>query len=140
MDVAPFIARLKAQLTGFVVITGAGDLDVAIGGTPNTPAAYVMPLAETAEESKFIGVIDQRLTQEFAVVLVVSNLRDATGAAAIAELATRRAALRAALLGWVPDAATGEPVQFVTGAVLEFRDQRLWWRDVFRVIAYYRSA
>lgn len=140
MDVAPVIARLKAQLTGFVGITGAGDLDVAIDGTPNTPAAYVMPLAETAEESNFIGVIDQRLTQEFAVVLVVSNLRDATGAAAVAELATKRLALRAALLGWAPDAATGEPVQFVSGAVLQFRDQRLWWRDVFRVIAYYRSA
>ena len=140
MDVTPVIDRMRAQLAGFVTIAGSADVDQAVDGAPATPAAYVVALAETAEPSDLIGVLAQRLTQEFAVVLVVANLRDATGAAAAAELATKRLALRAALLGWVPDAQTGEPVQFVGGDLMLFRDQRLWWRDVFRVITYYRSA
>lgn len=140
MDVTPVIARLQAQLSGFVCIAGSADADQAINAAPATPAAYVVPLAETAEGSDLIGVLNQRLTQDFAVVLVIANLRDATGAAAAAELASQRLALRAALLGWVPDDLTGEPVQFVGGELLQFKDQRLWWRDVFRVMTYYRSA
>ena len=140
MDVTPVIDRLRAQLSGFVTIAGSADVDSAVDGAPATPAAYVVALAETADPSDLIGVHEQRLMQEFAVVLVVANLRDTTGAAAAAELATKRLALRAALLGWVPDAATGEPVQFVGGDLMQVRDQRLWWSFVFRVITYYRSA
>ena len=140
MDVTPVIDRLRAQLSGFVTIAGAGDLDAAIDGTPNTPTAYVMPLAESAEAPDLAGLHHQRLLQEFAVVLVVSNLRDATGAAAAVELATRRAAVRTALLGWVPDATNGEAVAFTGGRVLKFENQRLWWTDEFRVMTDYRSA
>lgn len=140
MDVSPFITRLAAQLTGFTAIAGAADLDAAIEALPNAPAAYVLPLAETAEESALLGVTDQRITQDVGVVLVVSNLRDAAGSAAAAELAARRLAVRGALVGWVPDPVNGEPVQFVGGALLQFAQSRLWWRDVFRVTTYYRSA
>jgi hypothetical protein len=140
MDVTPIITRLQAQLTGFAAIAGSASVDQAIETAPNTPAAYVVPLAETAEPSPLIGVLVQRLTQEFCVVLVIANLRDATGAAAAVDLAAKRQALRAVLLGWVPDAATGEAVEFVGGALLDFREARLWWRDVFRVVTYYRSA
>ena len=140
MDVTPILARLKAQLTGFAVIAASADADIAIDGAPATPAAYVVPLAETAEGSALLGLHHQRVTQEFGVVLVLSNLRDATGAAAAADLHAKRMALRAALLGWVPDASNGEPVSFTAGQLLQFRDQRLWWQDVFRLITDYRSA
>lgn len=140
MDVSPIIARLKAQLTGFVLIAGAGELDAAIETIPAVPAAFVMPLSELADAPDLVGVHHQRVTQEFAVVLVVSNLRDAAGAAAATELQTRRLAVRAALVGWVPDALTGETVAFTSGRVLRFADQRLWWTDEFRVMTDYRSA
>ena len=140
MDVTPILARLKAQLTGFVTIAASADADIAIDGAPATPAAYVVPRAETAEGPALLGLHHQRVTQEFGVVLVLSNLRDATGAAAAAELHAKRMALRAALLGWVPDASNGEPVSFTAGQLLQFRDQRLWWQDVFRLITDYRSA
>jgi hypothetical protein len=139
VDVTPIVTRLRAQLTGFPVIAASADADAAIDTAPATPAAYVVPLAETAEAPDLVGVHHQRLLQEFGVVLVVANLRDATGLAAAAELQTRRLAVRAALLGWAPDASNGEPVAFTSGAILQFKDSRLWWRDVFRVFADFRS-
>jgi hypothetical protein len=140
MDLTPVIARLKAQLTGFVAIAGAADLDHAMAFSTGTPAAYVLPLAESARGPDMLGVHHQRLTQAFAVVLVISNLRDATGAAAVTDLAAKRTALRAALLGWVPDATNGEPVSFTSGRLMGLEDAQLWWTDEFQVLTDYRSA
>ena len=140
MDVSPIITRLKAQLTGFVVIAGSADLSAATDTAPATPAAYVLPLAETGVDPDLAGVYHQRLVQEFAVVLVVANLRDATGAAAAVDLQARRLQVRSALLGWVLDASNGEMVAFTAGRLLEFKDARLWWTDEFRLMTDYRSA
>jgi hypothetical protein len=142
MDCTPVITRLRTQLAGqgFVAIAGAAELDAAIANTPSPPAAYVLPLAETADEPDFAGIHHQRVLQEFAVVLVVANLRDVAGAAAAAELQARRLLVRSALLGWAPDAASAEVVAFTAGRLLQFADQRLWWSDEFRVITDYRSA
>jgi len=140
VDVTPVIARLAQQAAGFVVVAGAADLDAAIETAPATPAAYVLPLAESAAASDLTPVVAQRVVMSFGVVLVVANLRDARGAAAAAALERHRAAVRQALLGWVPDAATGEPVEYAGGRLLQFRDQRLWWSDEYRVVGYLRSA
>lgn len=141
MDLAPVITRLRTQLAGqgFVAIAGSGNLDAAIDTLAATPAAYVQPLAETAAEPDLAGAVHQRIAQDFAVVLVVSNLQDATGAAAAAELHTRRLAVRAALLGWAPVPANGEPVVFTGGRLLRFESGRLWWTDEFRVMTDYRN-
>ncbi|MCU0963537.1 MAG: Gp37 family protein [Burkholderiaceae bacterium] len=139
MDVSAIITRLRDQLSGFVAIGGAAELDAAIENTPGTPAAYVLPLAETGAEPDLLGIYRQRLTHEFAVVLVLGNLRDPLGAAASIDLASKRGAVRAALAGWAPN-ADGEPVIFSGGALLMFQEQRLWWRDEFRVRSEYRSA
>ena len=140
MDVSPIIARLQAQATGFVVIAGAADLDAAIDSSPTPPAAYVIPLAEQATASDITPVVSQRVVSAFGIVIVVANVRDVAGAAAAADLVSRRAAVRTALLGWVPDAATGEPIEFGAGRLLQFRDARLWWTDEYRLITYVRSA
>jgi hypothetical protein len=140
VDVSPVIARLRANLTGFTVVAGSADLEAATASNATTPAAYVMPLAESAEPNDMLGLTHQRLTLEFAVVTVVANLRDATGAAATADLNGKRMQVRAALVGWVPDASNGEPVTFTSGRLLQFRDSQLWWIDDFAVRADYRSA
>lgn len=134
MDLTPIIVRLKEQLAGFVLVGAAADLDIAIGTLTTPPAAFVLPLEDTAQPNDRLGVHHQLVTQRFAVVLVLSNLRDATGAAAAAELAVRRRALRDALAGWMPDAATGEPVNFTGGRLLQFEDQLLWWRDEWSLV------
>lgn len=140
MDTSPVIARLQASLagSGWVLIAGAAELDAAIDTTPAVPAAYVLPLAETAEPSDLASLHSQRIAQGFAVVICVANLRDARGAAAAGDLHTRRMAVRAALLGWAPDLADGEAVSFAAGRLLKFEQQRLWWTDEFTVFTTYR--
>lgn len=140
MDVSPIIARLQATLAGFVVIAGAADAAFALDSTPGVPAAYVLALAETADPPELIGLYRQRIRQGFSVLICVSNVRDLKGAAASVELQTRRLAVRAALCGWAPDPADGEPVVFTGGSVFQMDQQRLWWSDEFAVPTDYRSA
>lgn len=140
MDLTPVIAHLKTQLVALKSIGGAADLDAAIEGTVAMPAAFVLPLGESATPSELTMVTRQRITHSFGVVHVVANRRDAQGAAALVDLATLRYRLRAALVGWVMDAASGEPVQFTGGRLLRLDSNgRLWWIDEFVFLSTYRS-
>lgn len=140
MTPAALIARLKAELTGVRSVGGAADLDAAMEATVATPAVYVITLAETAGASPYVAGTVQRITQQFGVLSVVNNRRDGAGQAAMDDLTTLRTAIRAALLGWVPDEATASAVQFSGGRLMRFEEGRLWWVDQFQVETYYRAT
>ena len=140
MDLGLVIGRIRAQLPGLKGSGGSADLEAAMAGVLAVPAAFVIPLGESAERSATTLVTRQRITHNVGVVLAVSNRRDAAGAAALSELAPLRLALRAALVGWAPDAAEGEPLQFERGRLLRLAgDGRLWWMDEFFFLSTYRS-
>ena len=140
MDLSLIVARLKAQLVGLKVIGASADLDAAIDGVVAMPAAFVLPLAEAASDMGMVSSTGQRIVQAFGVVHVLSNRRDAQGNAAMNDLVALRTALRAALVGWVPDAATGEAIVFTGGRLIRLDgDGRLWWTDEFQLITYYWS-
>lgn len=141
MDLGPITARLKAQLTGLRSVGQSAELEAASDGMLAVPAAFVLPLAESAADMGLLGSTGQRVVQTFGVVHVVSNRRDATGGASLNDLHTLRMALRAALVGWVPDAAIGEAVTFTSGKLTRLDgDGRLWWMDEFELTTYYWSA
>ena len=141
MDLTLILARLKAQLSGLKSVGTSADLDTAIEGAVALPAAFLLPLAERATASDLTGSTSQRITQAFAVLHVVSNRRDALGSAALSDLVPLRARLRAALVGWVPDAETGEPVHYSAGRLLQLdHDGRLWWLDEFELVTYFWST
>jgi hypothetical protein len=141
MDLSLIAARLQATLVGVKSIGTVADMDTAIDGAPPTPSAFVMPLADAAVDADTLGGTNQRIAQLFGVVHVLANKRDATGTASLNDLTTLRLNLRAALVGWVPDAATGEPVHFRAGRLLRLDgDGRLWWMDEFELITYYWST
>ena len=140
MDLSLIVARLKAQLTALRTVGASVDLDAAIDGVVALPAAFVLPMAENASDTGLVSSTFQRVVQGFAVLHCVSNRRDAQGSAAMDDLKTHRASLRAALVGWVPDASTGEPVVFTAGRLMRLDgDGRLWWMDEFQLITYYWS-
>ena len=141
MDLQFVIDRLKAQLSGVRQLGGAADLDTALNGSVSVPAVFVMPQAEKAAVTPMsTGVVRQTFALNWGVILVVSNRRDASGAAALTDLASLRQALRLALVGWVPDASTGEPVYATGGQLLRLDDEsRLWWVDSFELKTYFRS-
>ena len=141
MDQSLIVARLKAELTALRSVGASADLDAAIEGAVAMPAAFVLPLAETAQDMEMTGATGQRITQAFGVLHVVSNKRDAQGGQALDDLNTHRLALRQALVGWVPSEADGEPVTFTGGRLLRLDgDGRLWWIDEFALKTFYWSA
>lgn len=139
MDLAPILARLKSQLTGFKTIGSAADLEALGASVAASPSCYLLPMAESAEDNRLLGAFEQRVSVTFSVVLAVSNKRDAGGSAAMGDLEPLRALVRAALIGWPPDPAIGEPVRFAGGHLLRFENALLWWMDEFRVTTYLRS-
>lgn len=140
MDLSPIVARLRTELSALRSVGASADLDAAIEGAVAMPAAFVLPLAESGRDAALVGITAQRVTLAFGVLHVLSNRRDAQGGAALGDLHAHRQALKRALVGWVPDAATGEPVLFTGGRLLRLDgDGRLWWIDEFELMTYYRS-
>ena len=134
------IARLKAQVTGMREIDGASSLDAAMRGAVSCPSAYAIPLTETGRELAHTGPVDQLITVLFGVLIVLDTARTAQGLDVLIELEAKRRQVRQALVGWVPDDDTGEPVTFAGGELVQFQgDGRLWWSDEFVLTTYYRS-
>ena len=141
MDLSLIVTRLKTQLTALRSVGASADLDAAIAGVVAMPAAFVLPLAESSADMGMLGTTGQRITQAFGVLHVLSNRRDAQGGAALDDLKTHRLNLRTALVGWVPDATTGEPVTYTSGRLMRLDgDGRLWWIDEFQLTTFYWST
>lgn len=140
MELATLVARLKSQLTGLKGIGACADLDAAISGKPVTPSAFVIPLAESATESDMLSETAEEVVQAFGVLHVVNNRMAVGGASSLDELTPFRARLRTALVGWVPDATTGEPMHFSAGRLLRMDgDGNLWWIDEYRLKTYWSN-
>lgn len=134
------LQRLKAHMPGMREIDGASSLDAAMRGLVSTPSAYLIPLKDTGLEMAHTGPVDQDITVLFAVLIVLDAGRSASGMDVLRELHTRRGQVRQALVGWVPDEDTGEPVTYAGGELVQFQgDGRLWWSDEFLLSTYYRS-
>lgn len=143
IDLASAVSARLAEQVGerFAFVGTVADLEAALDGLPRSaPAAYVLLLSENAGDRDSLDVHHQRIAQDFAVVIVCSNMRDATGSAASAELHVLRTQVRAALLGWSPDVANSEACAFTSGRLLAFKDQLLWWTDEFMVNTHYLGA
>lgn len=140
MDVSAFVTRLQAQVTGLREIGAAAGLEAAVARNLAAPAAYVIPLAETGTVIDGLGETNELEHRLFGVISVVETL-DTSGGDAVLGLAGVRSQIKAALIGFVPDDTTGEPVIFMRGEIVQFKgDGRLWWSDEFQLKSYYRSA
>ncbi|MBU1352098.1 MAG: hypothetical protein KKB95_09420 [Gammaproteobacteria bacterium] len=134
------LTRLKAQVTGMREIDGASSLDAAMRGAVATPSLYLIPLTETGRELPHTGPVDQLITVLFGVLFVLDTARSGQGMDVLIELEAKRRQVRHALVGWVPEEETGEPVTFAGGELVQFQgDGRLWWSDEFLLTTYYRS-
>lgn len=140
MDLTPILAHLQAVRGPFKFVGSAADLDAIGNGPVTAPACYLLPGSETAEGNRLLGAFEQRLSVRFMVVIVSSNLRDASGAGALAGLEALRSAVRSTLVAWAPDGGPGEPIEFDRGGVLRFDDGLLWWADEYRLIEYLRTS
>lgn len=126
------VERLRMEVPRLRLIGGAAQLARARDGATVLPAAFVLPVAETAEANPYMDQgVQQKVSEDFVVLVAAQNVSDDEGAAALEALAPMRLAVRAALLGWQPD-ADADNVEFVRGDLVEFQDSVLWWGDTYR--------
>ncbi len=142
MDVTPIVLRLQERLAALPLreIGQAPGLDAAMRGNRAAPAVYVIPLSERGQELPHTGEVDQLETRVFGVLQVLeARYPDAAGS--VLDLADLRQAIKAALVGWVPEAETGEPVLFLGGELVQLEgDGALWWSDEYLLNGYFRST
>lgn len=144
MDLDLIHNRLKTELVG----QGLRDIGQAVGldaviraQRPNLPAVYLIPLSEQGGDDDTTGDPCPPETRMFGVIYVLDVRNDTTGAKGAASLKTLRAAVKQALIGFVPEEDTGEPVWFMGGELVQFEgDGRLYWSDEFVFKGYFRST
>lgn len=139
LRLAPWIERIAAEVPALRAVGGAADLSAIQRGVVAAPSAWIIPVAETARDSETVSIVSQRVNATVGIVIAVSNLRDARGAAAQDGLADIRIAIREALLGWAPD-ADHDPATFARGRLLSLSDQVLWWQDEYFTGYHMRTA
>ena len=135
------IARLIAEAPVLKSVKGAADFAAAgMDGVKQLPAAFVIPLAESAGEQQHATMSTQQgMRSTFGVILAAQNLRDARGDKALASIIELRRAVFAALYGWQP-AEDFDPCEYSGGRILQLDNQVLWWQDDFVTQSIIRSA
>lgn len=139
---AAIIARLQVLVPQLRQIEGAIELDAALSSDAHaridTPAAFVVPLSDMpSDDESFSGQTIQQVVGSVAIVFCLDSYRDELGQAAAADLNALRVAVRRALLGWVADPDTGEPVRAGKGQLLDFGGGRTWWADEYDITYYW---
>lgn len=135
------VDRLKSQCSLLKDVGGAADFAAAQEGLRNkTPSAFVVPLAENAaRNSSATLVVRQLVTQQFAVILAVSNLKDSRGEKALNDLDQVREQVFEKILGWAPP-GTDSVMEFSGGRLLEMDNQVVWWQDDYMIDIQRRSV
>ena len=137
MIVASVIERLTRECAGlFALVEGAGELTEVTDRLANSPAAFVVPTREiSGDNERATGGVLQRTEIDFTVVIITDNRSDHRGGAAAADIDPLKAAVRKALIGWVPVGAE-DLVTHVGGELSKSRGGSVWWEDTFATAAY----
>lgn len=133
-DIGPVLARLRTLLGGRWVIDTSAALEAAYDGTSGaTPAAYVVPVAETsAPHAGGAGYLVQSTTVAFGVVICVRNYRAANlGSESLNDLLPARRAVADALVNWTPPGAE-LVIDHQAGRLEKFTAGNVWWQDIYR--------
>lgn len=132
MQLEPVIQRLRQQAPSLAHVAGGVSLAALKSVPSRTPAAFVLPVSEQAGPNTSGTLeVNQRIVRRFAVIVVVRDVRDATGEAAYdGGLSQARGEIDAALVGWAPEPGAGL-VTRAGGRLLSFSSGALWWQDEF---------
>lgn len=134
------LTRLRDQVTGMRQVEGVSSLAAAMKGVSAVPAIYLVPLAEKGQELAHTGAVDQYIGVMFGVIYAMPAARTSMGLDAVLALEEKRRLVRQALVGWIPDSETGEPITFAGGELIDLpATGHLWWADDFQLTTYYRS-
>jgi hypothetical protein len=138
MKVAGIADRIRTQVPANLVafVGTALDLASAQEGAIQFPAVFVVELGDDAgENERASGRVIQRVEAQIGVVIAMQDLNRLRGERGQDALEDVRAAIRAALLAWEPEAGA-DPMTFAQGRLLEWNEFALWWQDAY-ITAHY---
>ena len=114
----------------------------AIKGNPprhKQPAAYVVPLSETARPNQAMNALSQSVTLSFGVLLAMSDLSDGRGGAASKRVEEVRDEVKLALAGWKP-ARAQRRIEYAGGRMLGLNGGVVWWQSDFTALTLLRNT
>jgi hypothetical protein len=136
--VAEIIARL-ADANAFAMIEGAAELAaLKDAAPPASPAAYVFIDEEAAEPNDRMNAVLQRVEVDVSVVIMATNVSDATGGAGSDDVETLKAAATAVLVGWQPESAA-DVVTYVGARLVRARSGTVTVEMTFATAFYLES-
>jgi hypothetical protein len=136
MRLQPIINRLDPL--GFKTLGGAMEYAELKTLPGRLPAAFVVPQSKSASPSARVGVIDQKVSALFAVVIILPATRAGNRLVAT-DLEDFEAAVVNALVGWThPDATL--PTEFADAAVLSVDGTAFTWAIRFRTSYHIRKG
>lgn len=136
MRILPIISRLSAQCPLLVSRVEPAKSLMALSDEEvqnAIPVAFVYPIKEEATRSQTVGVTMQRMPRQFGVIIASANSDGVDE-----PLEDVRDQVRSALTGWWPDSAH-EPIEYVSGEVIEVSTRLIWWRDIFITYTFNRG-
>jgi hypothetical protein len=140
MLLQPVADQIKASVTDFRLVAGAANFAAAKDDLKMPPAAYVIPLSDSAQPNLLQGYsVEQHVVERFGVILAVSNVRDVRGDAVNAPLEALRKATIGCLLGYQP-AADYDPIEYGGGKLLMLDVSVMWWQLEFLTGYYERKV
>lgn len=131
LDLTPIAARLRVLTTpayGAVLGHVETSLNLKNLAEQRMPAVSIAPSEDTADAAQWRPKI---LTSGLSVVIVVRNLSDGKGAAALRDLAPARFAVYQALQNWQPTGCI-DPINYLGGRLLHVADTAIYWQDDYR--------
>ena len=142
LDPQPFVDRIAAGGNALLLVGLAADNASAIEGGPQvTPSAFVIvpTYRATGNPNAGGGRIAQMTEWQIPVLTVVRHYGDAAGSKASAESKAARAQVFAQMVGFMPD-PNGFAVQALSGRLLTFKNQCLYYVDVFKLNVHITNA
>jgi hypothetical protein len=135
--------RIIEQVTGFEEVRGAASIAQMIdarGVLFVDRGCYVFQdrIATGATDSPTASSLG--VWPQFAVVVTVRNVRDATGIDAADVAFDLLNGVRVALQGWTPVFGETSAMQYTGGQLISFENGFLTWRDTYRVNQYIQTA
>ena len=120
-------ARLTAEVPALKLVAGAAELAALRNNPPKSrqPAAYVLPIADTAGPNSVAMAVSQQVTERFGVALALGSHEDPRGGAASEAMETVKRAVRDALLGWPPETGM-EGCHYAGARTIDFRGGVVW--------------
>jgi len=141
MKLGQLVLRLRSVESSFDLIGGAAEYALAVEGTLKKEAAFVIPLQDTAGPNDYDTVVNQMITEQFAVVVAIkngTNFEDKTGFASYNRLHDVRQEMFTAFLGLDVGRLYGADSGFTNESLIYYRGGTLL--DLDRSFLWYQFA